>query len=217
MIIVNVKKLQVETSNWSVDRLPRMSHLIKISRKTFVATCSWLYGLMKTISRAARGAVKNTRQKSISSDNPRLTVRTSPEGDGPRVREGEHREELAKMALEIIVVITRSGRAATAGIKGKRGRKRKRVLSEDTISSRNVPGFYWEKTRERERESVIARATTVPQALISSIISFADAADRWWVRENERESISGNQPPRAAFCRSQEKKGTEMPRNAEEQ
>lgn len=99
------------------------------------------------------------------------------------------------------------------------GREReKKVLSEDTISSRNVPGFYWEKTRDESRAEAprdLPCATTVPQALISSIISFGDAADRWWVRENERESISGNQPPglRSAARRRRERKYRETSRS----
>jgi len=62
-------------------------------------------------------------------------------------------------------------------------------------------GERWESRRGREREKLAAAARppalprAVLRALISSIISFGDAADRWWVRENERESISGNQPP----------------------
>ena len=38
------------------------------------------------------------------------------------------------------------------------------------------------------------------KALISSIISFGDAANRWWVRESG-ESISRNQPPGSLFSR----------------
>lgn len=111
-------------------------------------------------------------------------------------------------------MITRScrTRVPTAGIKGKRGRKRRRESCPRIQYPRETCPDFIEKRRERNesrrekarRGRAISRATMVPQALISSIISFGDAADRWWVRENERESISGNQPPRAAFCCSQE-------------
>lgn len=73
-----------------------------------------------------------------------------------------------------------------------------------------------ERGEKRVQHRATSRATTVPQALISSIISFGDAADRWWVRENERESISGNQPPglrSAARRRRREQKYREMLRS----
>lgn len=112
--------------------------------------------LMKMISRAARK--KRARQKSISPDNSRLTARTflksrlkvlsaTPRRWGKRRKSKEStlREGIAeKPALEIIVVITRS--CGTPGfrpqVQRERAGERRRVLFEDTISSRNVPGFY---------------------------------------------------------------------------
>lgn len=104
---------------------------------------------------------KNTRQKSISPDNPRLTARTSLERNTPRDREGEHREESAKTALEIIVVITRScwTRSPTADIKGKRERKRRgESCPRIQYPCETCPDFI-EKRRERERERGEERAS----------------------------------------------------------
>lgn len=133
------------------------------------------YELMKMISRLEHCAArqKNTRQKSISPDNPRLTARTSLEGDGPRNREGEHREELAKTALEIIVVITRScgTRVPTAGIKEERERKRRRGRRKESCPRIQYPREtcpdFIEKRRERresQEESAAARSPVLPRS-----------------------------------------------------
>jgi len=152
------------------------------------------YGLMKV--GIGNGTLRRTeRLKSISPDNPRLTARTflgrQPGMRGAERREGEEREESTGPALEIIIVITRSCGTASSdrrykekeerGCGRRRRRRRKkrrtrtigrkgRVLSEDTISSRNVLRFYWkrmgvaEREREREREargtSATSRAST---------------------------------------------------------
>lgn len=88
--------------------------------------------------------------------------------------------------------------------KGKTRTKKKSLVRGYNILAKRARILLRKDERERERDEsrrekargrAISRATTVPQALISSIISFGDAADRWWVQENERESISGNQPP----------------------
>lgn len=121
-------------------------------------------------SKALCGMAKNTRQKSISPDNPRLTACTSLERDGLTNREGEHQEELAKTALEIIVVITRScgTRVPTAGIKGGRKRRTRRRESCPRIQypRETCPDFI-EKRRERREsqgESAAARSPVLPRS-----------------------------------------------------
>lgn len=216
------------------------------------------------ISRAARrGVAKNVRQKSISSDNSRLTARTFFERrlKLPSSKRRTYREESARPTLEIIVVITRScgtwgsdrrykggeerkrtrgerkkkkmkrrrkrreeGRAGQRG-KGEGRRRRRKVLSEDTISSRNVLGFYWEK---RVAENAAQRGGAAPRrardlpcygpAGLNLVDYFVWGCRRQMVGSRERERINFRESaPRAAFCRSQKTKGArkyrEMPRS----
>lgn len=110
----------------------------------------------------------------------------------------------------------RRGREEADERREERGKEKKRSLVRGYNILAKRARILLRKDERRESRDLPC-ATTVPQALISSIISFGDAADRWWVRENERESISGNQPPglRSAACRRRrrERKYRETPRS----